>query len=98
MPTEGDDFLSSRRVPQLDGPVVATRGQAQAVRTAGQPFDQSGVSAEIAEHLPGGTVPDLHLTEPRCIADIRSATRRGEPAVRKEQHASHSTVLSRKFA
>src|SRR5262249_46791295 len=57
-------FRSGRRVPQFDGPVVATGGQAPAVRTAGQPFDQSGVSAKV-EHSPRGKVPDLHFTQPR---------------------------------
>ena len=96
MPTEGEDFLSGRRVPQLDGPVVATRGQAPAVRTVGQAFDQCGVSAKV-EHSPRGKVPDLHFTELRCTRDRRSTTGRGKSAVRKEHHAFHLTGVSREL-
>src|SRR5262245_6024017 len=98
MPTEGEDFLSGRRVPQLDGPVFAPGGQAPTVTTARQPFDPCGVSAKV-EHSPRGKVPDLHFTEPRCTgARNRSTAGRGQSAVRKERHALHLAVLPRELA
>src|SRR5262249_21346019 len=62
MPTEGEDFLFGHHIPQLDGPIVAPRGQAPTVRTGGQTIDEGGVSVKV-EHSPRGKVTDLHFTE-----------------------------------
>src|SRR5262245_65273948 len=98
MPTQGEDFLSGRRVPELDGPVVAPGGQAPAVRTAGQPFDNGGVTAKV-DRSPRGEVPDLHLAVPRCTgARSGSTTGRGQSAVRKEHHAFHLAGVPRELA
>ena len=58
VPAQGADLPARVHVPELDGPVVARRGQDLAVRAERHVADGLGVALERVDFLAGGDVPD----------------------------------------
>ena len=80
--------LERGRVPDADGPVLAGRGKAPAVRAERHAPAHAGVSAQ-AEHLPAGRrVPDVH--------DLVFAGRGEAPAVRAEGDAQNESAMRKR--
>src|SRR5437899_162870 len=68
MATQGQCLLAGRRLPDLHGPVVATRGDAVLVRAEGHTPDVGLVAAETTDFPARRHVPDPHGPIPsgRC--------------------------------
>src|SRR5262249_23580378 len=76
-----------RHVPNLHGPIPASREQALAVGAERHAADEADVAAEVPEQLSGVAIPDLHGAV---------LTPRGDPpAVGAEGHGVHIPAVSR---
>src|SRR5271157_1927065 len=84
MSAQGEDVIAGLGIPELDGPVVAGRGEAAAVGKVGDGADQAGVSFEPANQDPLARVPDDDLGARRSA--ILSADRGKKAAIGRESH------------
>src|SRR5262249_34913425 len=87
-----EDLQPGRRVPELDGLVVAPRGEAAAVGAEGHAPQPAYVALQAQDLLPGAGVPDRYL---RVGVHRKLAADRGEAAaVRAARHPPRGDVVA----
>src|SRR3954447_13937524 len=68
---EGQDLLPGLRLPELDRPVVARRGDPPAVGAECDARDRSGVPHQLEHDTATGRVDDLNVVRCLGLVDLR---------------------------